>query len=1365
MSSVQQWMREKMSSRIRTVVFLAGIIVLNFSAVDVFAFQCADVTEIPSAECEALQDLYNSTNGVNWSDKTGWLANNTPCDWFGVTCRNGQVVYLNLSNNGLQGNIPETIGNFSTLEYLNLDGNELVGSIPTGIGQLTVLDQLRLKDNQLTTIPDSIGQCAALTFLDLKENKISVIPSQLGALSNLTYLELSSNQLTSTSFPAEFSHLTALETLGLFENSLTSLPASISDLTNLKGINLGWNKPLESLAGIGKLTGLENLYLHSTELAELPEEIANLTNLKVLWLTGNLFTQFPSVVTQFTGLETLLLTYNPQMTGELPLSLVNLTKMKDFKFDGTELCVPQNAGFQAWLAGITTVVSSGKECSAPSNMSDIEKSVRIMRMLTGHEETCTDLDVDGDGKVELKDSMLALLLSDKNHLSLYTNPTDPQILKLKTKNGATAEYFAEKDETGKPTHLTHIYVNNPDGTETKVIMDSQGRPARLLNEDGSEVRVTWLNDTSIEVTILIPGEETPPPTVIDLQNQAASLSAQYKSSLNNAQTVESSELPFNTVEYSTIPSSFSVDTFVKQCGTPRNDAIVEMRVKDGEHIDTFPTKFKGNGQYRARIPTQKTGAGATFEEICSNTETVLGIACDASPAFAASALHWCVYSNVAYFECVAAAEAAVTSYAFYCNTVGYSPSPGAPSWAGEFCTDGGIDNFVERAIDIFAEGIYLSPLITVEGIRYPMAYKETSALGTNIPPFEKQIDRDYVVSTEVSPKFGTAPLKVQLSLSPSIAWAFPDTGFTWYYSSDGQNIKEVKGRETSILLTQPGEYSVRMRFVDEYNCDGLSEVTKIIVDCDPEKDEECKKDCKLNPNIDCPDDPDEPDDPNDPNDPNDPDNPNDPNRPDNPNNGASSGDPHLYTFDGLKYDFQAVGEFDYLQSTQDPTEMTIQMRQGPWGDSKHIAGNTAVAMSVGGDIVEINVENTPRLSINNAPVTMADKEVRQLNNGCKIYAETQRRYWVIWKDNSMAEVRTYNSHLDISVSLPDNRKGLVKGLMGNNDGDKTNDLQTRDGSKTFDIATRLTKDELYNQFGNSWRITQAESLFTYATGEDTATYTDLNFPYELVKASDLSETVRANAEQTCRDAGITDPILLEDCILDVGLTGDATFAENMTDLTPPEQSITVTDGWLLYEDAQKTEGEQTVHITADERWQTGMAIREGALNLDGDFEKTFIIYMGSSVLGGDGMIFLMLPEIPPADTSLNSGGNLGFSSACNGKPCLGVEIDTYHNSYDPSAVHIALIRNGSVDHNSTENQTLPSVPLAFKIEDDTTHSLTISWNKETQILSVALDGSTLITHEGLDLKTLLGTSVATYGFVGATGTATSEQYFYPVISF
>jgi len=36
-------------------------------------FDCASVNPIPSAECETLVALYNSTNGPNWADNSGWL--------------------------------------------------------------------------------------------------------------------------------------------------------------------------------------------------------------------------------------------------------------------------------------------------------------------------------------------------------------------------------------------------------------------------------------------------------------------------------------------------------------------------------------------------------------------------------------------------------------------------------------------------------------------------------------------------------------------------------------------------------------------------------------------------------------------------------------------------------------------------------------------------------------------------------------------------------------------------------------------------------------------------------------------------------------------------------------------------------------------------------------------------------------------------------------------------------------------------------------------------------------------------------------------------------------------------------------------
>ena len=57
------------------------------------------------------------------------------------------------------------------------------------------------------------------------------------------------------------------------------------------------------------------------------------------------------------------------------------------------------------------------------------------------------------------------------------------------------------------------------------------------------------------------------------------------------------------------------------------------------------------------------------------------------------------------------------------------------------------------------------------------------------------------------------------------------------------------------------------------------------------------------------------------------DNPPDPHRP----GGDSSGDTHLVTFDGLRYDFQAIGEYVLVKSTKD--DFMIQTRQVPPKDS------------------------------------------------------------------------------------------------------------------------------------------------------------------------------------------------------------------------------------------------------------------------------------------------------------------------------------------------------------------------------------------------------------------------------------------------
>ena len=63
--------------------------------------------------------------------------------------------------------------------------------------------------------------------------------------------------------------------------------------------------------------------------------------------------------------------------------------------------------------------------------------------------------------------------------------------------------------------------------------------------------------------------------------------------------------------------------------------------------------------------------------------------------------------------------------------------------------------------------------------------------------------------------------------------------------------------------------------------------------------------------------------------------------------GSTNGDPHLTTFDGLYYDFQAAGEFIAAKSPSGSFE--IQVRQEPFFGSTDISVNTAVAFNISGN--------------------------------------------------------------------------------------------------------------------------------------------------------------------------------------------------------------------------------------------------------------------------------------------------------------------------------------------------------------------------------------------------------------------------------
>jgi len=160
-------------------------------------------SDIPVAECLALEDLYESTTGPNssWNNFDGWLDSTAVCtDWYGVTCDDAgeHVIILDLNSNNLDGTIPASLNDLTALVSLDLTNNLLSGSIPPSLGSLSNLTGLSLGSNLLDgTIPTELGQLGSLTLLDLGRNRLGgTIPASLGQLTNLTvYLYLDGNQL------------------------------------------------------------------------------------------------------------------------------------------------------------------------------------------------------------------------------------------------------------------------------------------------------------------------------------------------------------------------------------------------------------------------------------------------------------------------------------------------------------------------------------------------------------------------------------------------------------------------------------------------------------------------------------------------------------------------------------------------------------------------------------------------------------------------------------------------------------------------------------------------------------------------------------------------------------------------------------------------------------------------------------------------------------------------------------------------------------------------------------------------------------------------------------------------------------------
>lgn len=187
---------------------------------------------ITKAECQALVDFYESTDGAHWKQATKWRQsrqseNYIPiCSWEGVSCdANQSLIKLELPNNNLSGLLLPSFERLTTLQELDLSGNKLRKALAHI--QAPALQKLNLSNNQVDEqLPSAFfSQHSELKNLNLSNNRIG---GQLSDLSSkLEHLNLSNNRFKGT-LPASLANLSALKTLQFTENQfIEPLPESL----------------------------------------------------------------------------------------------------------------------------------------------------------------------------------------------------------------------------------------------------------------------------------------------------------------------------------------------------------------------------------------------------------------------------------------------------------------------------------------------------------------------------------------------------------------------------------------------------------------------------------------------------------------------------------------------------------------------------------------------------------------------------------------------------------------------------------------------------------------------------------------------------------------------------------------------------------------------------------------------------------------------------------------------------------------------------------------------------------------------------------------------------------------------------------
>lgn len=304
------------------------------------------------------------------------------------------------------------------------------------------------------------------------------------------------------------------------------------------------------------------------------------------------------------------------------------------------------------------------------------------------------------------------------------------------------------------------------------------------------------------------------------------------------------------------------------------------------------------------------------------------------------------------------------------------------------------------------------------------------------------------------------------------------------------------------------------------------------------------------------------------------------------NDGFNDGDPHLTTVDGVHYDFQSAGEFVALregnglqiQTRQTPVPTTFNPGPNPYtGLATCVSLNTAFAARVGQHRVtyQPNISGVPdpsglQLRVDGVLTALGAQGLNLRLDGRIVKSPDGNGIEIDFPDGASLIVTPGwwasqgKWYLNVSVFHTSASEGIMGAIAS---GSWLPALPNGTSPGPMPAALHDRYVVLNQTFADAWRVSDATSLFDYAPGTSTATFTLKSWPPEglpciIPDSTPVKPASLDVAQHACRS--VVGKNRKEDCVFDVRVTGNTGFAKTYLE----SQKIRV--------------GSTTTTVTADE---------------------------------------------------------------------------------------------------------------------------------------------------------------------------------------